>query len=260
MCNSSVATIFHAIIIIIGSIYGFREDTAINAPSCALRAYFYLVSLTAICYSKAIQAMSHLFFSVLYKHRFLLTWRMHRILIIINWIIAFIVCVPLIFIDANDSFEIESRSCILSTKIYVFAFCMANISCLFPYGIIAIVVVIIIIHIRRSTRRVQAIRENSPNTTQKRRREIKLIKQMSAQTATVTLAAPLYLFLIIWHVTQKRTGPEPLYLLSLNSITISLFMLTALQFIMNQEVNQLIKQFFKRCCTFIIMKKSTDQQ
>ncbi|CAF4400726.1 unnamed protein product [Adineta steineri] len=137
---------------------------------------------------------------------------------------------------------------------------MANVSCLFPYGIIAIVVVIIIIHIRRSTRRVQAIPENSPNQTQKRRREIKLIKQMSAQTATVTLAAPLYLFLIIWHVTQKKTGPEPLYLLSLNSITISLFMLTALQFIMNQEVNQLIRQFFKRCCTFIIMKKSTDQQ
>ena len=72
-CNTSIAAIIYSIIVFIDSIYGFHEEWALNIPSCSFRAYCRYVTMAVICYSIATRAISHLFFVVFYKRRYLLT-------------------------------------------------------------------------------------------------------------------------------------------------------------------------------------------
>ena len=107
-----------SIISIVSFIYGFREDWASNAPLCSLRGYCYTSTIVVITHSKSIQAISRLFNAILYKHKCLLTWRTHWIIIILNWILAFLVCIPPLFFEGGYALETESRICAGSCKIY----------------------------------------------------------------------------------------------------------------------------------------------
>lgn len=72
--------------------------------------------IAVICYSVSLRAVSVLFFTVLYKHQSLLTWHTHRILLIFNWVIGFLVAIPPVFVDGGYGFEEESHSCVISNK------------------------------------------------------------------------------------------------------------------------------------------------
>jgi len=245
--------IFYSIIIIIASIIGFREDWAFNAPLCSLRAYCFNIAIATICYSKSIHAISRLFFAALYKHRYLLTWRVHWILIIFNWVIGIIVCIPPFFIDGGYAFEEESRSCVVTSKMYRLSLYMTIVSCIIPFTIIANVYILILFHAHRSTRRVRALQSNvspnfpkTPNVIHQTKREMKIMKQMIIQTCTLLPGGPIFVLLIIWHATQNQPPPEPLYLLAFNLMTIAVFMVTTAQFIMSKKIMQFSIQYIFR--------------
>ena len=258
LCNSCIAVIFYSVVTIISSIYGLREDWALTAPLCSFRAYCYNVGVASICHSKSMHAISRLFFAVLYKRRYLLTWRTHIILIILTWIISFTVCIPPFFIKGGYAFEEESRSCVVTSKMYLLALYISIVSCIIPCNIIVSVYLQIVFYVRRSTRRVWAFRQNMNslhNTVQKSKREMKLMKQMVIQTGILMSGGPIFLFLIFWHAFTDKSPPEPLYLLGYNLLTIVGSLTPIVQFMMNKELKQFVIQFFKRRQPNTIIKR-----
>jgi hypothetical protein len=246
-CNSSIAVIFYATVTIISSINGLREDWALTAPLCSFRAYCYNVGVASICHSKSMHAISRLFFAVLYKRRYLLTW-----------IISFAVCIPPFFIEGGYALEIESRSCVVTSKMYLLALYMSIVSCIIPCNIIVSVYLQIAFYVHRSTRRVWAFRQNMNslhNNVQKSKREMKLMKQMVIQTEILISGGPIFLFLVGWHAFTDKSPPEPLYLLGFNLLTIVGSLTPIVQFIMNKQLKQFVIQFFKRRQPNIIIKR-----
>jgi hypothetical protein len=249
ICNTSVAAIFYSLITISASILGYREDWSSNAPLCSFRAYLYNVGIATVCHSKSIHAISRLFFAILYKRRYLLTWRTHRILIILTWLICLIICIPPFFFDDGYALEEESRSCVISSKKYLLALYVSMVSCIIPFNIIAMVYVSILFSVRRSARRVWAFNQNVTNVDDhmpKSKREIKLMQQMIIQTGILVSGGPIFIFLILWHATQKQPPPEWLYLLGFNSLTIVGSTVPIVQFMMSKQLRQSVTHFFKK--------------
>lgn len=83
-CNTCVVVVLYFIFQIVTSIFALRQYWQYHQPACVFRAYCSLALCATLCYSYSIQAISRLFFAIFYKHRFLLTWRTHWLLIIVN--------------------------------------------------------------------------------------------------------------------------------------------------------------------------------
>lgn len=133
---------------------------------------------------------------------------------------------------------------------YGLALYITIISCIIPFNIIEIVYNIIFLYVKRSTRRVWIINANVyPNTNKishpmhRTKREIKIMKQMIVQTSTLLPGGPIFLFLIMWHATQKIPAPEPLYLLAFNLMTIAVFLVTIVQFMMSKKVKHTVVEY-----------------
>ena len=268
LCNSSCAIILHSIMVIISSVIGIREDWSMNALLCPLRGYLCNLGIAAIYYSKLVHGISHLFFAVLYKHRYLLTWRSHRILITFGWFLSILVSLPPFFISGGFVFEKESRQCIVSTKFYALALsCLVTFSST-PITLLGMIHMKILIHVHRSTRRVhglvrQPVRSatNTPNHTIRNKREIKLIRQMVTQTSTLMSGGYLYLTLIVWHWAREDPLPDLLYILTLSFLTIGIYVVGFVQFRTSKKVRETaIEYFFGRRVPIPVQKPPDREQ
>ena len=244
ICNSSMSVVFYSIITLIGSISSLEKDWIINERYCVFRAYFYNVGIAAICYSKSMHAISRFFFAILYKHRYLLTMRTHQILIILTWIISLVICIPPFFVENGYGLEIESRSCVISSKMFILALYITFVSCLIPFQIIIYIYLYILCYVYRSTRRIHAFHQNI-NHLRKTNREMKLMKQMLIQTSILLTGGPLFLFLVLWHATQSQSPPQYLYLLAFNLMTIVATIVPLIQFFMHKQIRQSSLQLFR---------------
>ena len=267
LCNSSCAIILHSIMVIISSVIGIREDWSMNALLCPLRGYLYNLSIASIYYSKLVHGISHLFFAVLYKHRYLLTWRSHGILIVPGWFVSVILSLPPFFISGGFVFEKESRQCIISSKFYIPALSNLVISAALPLALLGMIHIKIITHVHRSTRRVQALVQqparnvsNIPNYIIRNKREMKLIRQMFTQISTLISGGLLYIFLIGWHWAREHSPPEVLYMLALTSFTISISITGFVQFRTSKKVQETVLEYFFGRRVPIPVQKPPDRQ
>ncbi len=256
MCNTAAATIIYSILQLISAGYGLQDDWFSNQPACLFRAYCYNGVCIAVCGSYAVQSISRLFFSVLYKHKYLLSWRTHWYLIIANYLLTIVGPIPLVFMKNGCGLEPESRLCTVTTKVFSASMWAVTIAYLIPLSIVTIVYGIIFNRARQSTRRVGAFapsmtmtsnavpnNNNAPNF----KREIKLMKNILILVGILVCAGIPYLALVIWNVTQKQPPPpEPIYLLAM--ITISIFfaikMITLL--FMNKEVKNIAVEYLRK--------------
>jgi hypothetical protein len=257
MCNTAAATIIYSILQIISAGYGLQDDWFSNQPACLFRAYCYNVVCIAVCGSYAVQSISRLFFSVLYKHKYLLSWRIHWYLIIANYLLTMIGPIPLVLMKNGCGLEPESRLCTVTTKVFSASMWAVTIAYLIPLSIVTIVYGIIFNRARQSTRRVGAFAPsmtmasnavpNNNNNAPNFKREIKLMKNILILVGILVCAGIPYLALVIWNVTQKQPPPpEPIYLLAM--ITISIFfaikMITLL--FMNKEVKNIAVEYLRK--------------
>lgn len=264
-CNTCVAVIFYSIIVLQSSIYGFREDWTLNAPHCQFRAYCFNVAIAATCHSKSLHAISRLFSAVFYKYKFLLTWRTHFSMIIINWILCFVSCLLPFFIPHGFALEKESRSCVVTSRMTLLAAYIALTSSIIPFNIITSVYGMILFHVHRSTRRIRALRAqnvpeslNNPNLTRKTTREVKLMKQMIIQMSILLVGGPIFLFLIFWHAITSQSAPEFLYLLGFNSMSFVAAAVTVVQFLMDEKLKRLTFEYISQCLISIRRHRQID--
>jgi hypothetical protein len=263
-CNTCAAITFYFIFRITDSYYALHQDWQSNQPACVFRAYCTLALCTTLCYSYSIQAISRLFFAVLYKHRYLLTWRTHWILIIINWTVSSIIPIRPLFYQNGFGLEVESRSCVITPKIVSISMYVVSIVFLIPLNVVTIVYGLILHRARQSTRRIAVVRPDvilitaQPNVhLPNGKRELKLIQNMLVQSGLISLGGILYLILVIWNAAKQDSAPEPLYLLAVNCIVIfNGFMMIAL-FLMNKQVKKIALSYVYRPSTRDIPQSPT---
>ena len=237
-CNTSMTVLVYFISILIPSVYGFREDWASKQPLCIFRAYCSLASCACLCYSYALQAMGRFFSTVLYKHKFLVTYRVQVCLILLNWTLGVVLPIVPIFFDGGFVYEKEARLCVPTTHRFLTSMYGVTTAFIIPLNIAIIVYSAIFYHTRRSSRRVVAFVSDTmaprlPNA----KREMTLARNMLVLLGIFGSGGLLYLVLVLWNVIEPvNSPPESLYLLSNNSISffIALMMLTL--FHMNKQV------------------------
>lgn len=97
MCNTCIASIIYCIVQPMNYIILIFFPDVTSVTFCRWRAYLAYISCCAMCYSFLIQAISRLFISLFSrKYKSLLTFKMHYILISIQWTLSLIMPLPAI--------------------------------------------------------------------------------------------------------------------------------------------------------------------
>lgn len=116
-CNSCFVGLFYFLFHIFYIFWAFyplptyRE----NSYLCQIIGYLYSVTCCGISWSHAVLATNRLCYSLLSRHRWLLTYRFAWRLISAHWILTFVLPFPFLFFNAYQ-YQPESRICILTTR------------------------------------------------------------------------------------------------------------------------------------------------
>ena len=243
IANLSIAAVSYSILAFIACFYNLREEWAYEQDGCTLRAFLIVVSLAAVCYSCAVQALSRLFFALYYQHRFLLRWPVHWLMIVSAWIISVLIGLVPLQTKNGLMFERESRVCAVPSRtLSVASFCIVTIY-LIPLSVVILVYVLILLHVRRSTRRLH------PNVVQRQtifqaKRELSLIRRLVLQVSSFAAGGLLYLFNMLWQAVTSLPLPRPIFLIALHLITLSLFTSSLVQLGINKHLRDRTRRYF----------------
>lgn len=246
-CNTAAATVLYSILQIISAGYGLQQDWLIYQPACRFRAYLYTTVCTAVCTSYTVQSISRLFFTVFSKYKYLLTWRVHRYLILINYFISMIGPIPSVFVGKGSGFEIESRLCICSTKVFSSGFLAALNAYIIPLLIAIIIYCRILYYVRQSSCRVHQLSQSNMTLLIKQlKREMKLSKKILILVSILVFAGIPYVTLLFWQILQSRSLPIAFYSLIMLFITIAFVFKMFIMFNMNREMKNFVQKSWQK--------------
>jgi len=259
MCNTAAATSIYAVLQIFSAGYGLRDDWLHNQPLCVFRAYCYVTVCIIVSGSYALQSISRLFFAVLYKYKYLLTWRIHWFMIIANYLMAIVGPIVPVFVGDGYEFEVDSRLCMATTKVFYSSMLAVTIAYLIPLSIVTIIYGIIFHRARQSARRVVAFvpirASNTPtsNPTAAKpnlKRELKLMTNIIILVGILICAGIPYLIMVLWHATLRQPPPEPFYLLTMVNISVFFVVKLIVLFCMSKEVKHITVEYLRKCGRF----------
>lgn len=143
VCNTSITTGFYITMAIV-KLTVFYNKLVLSNSWCKIQAYLSYVCLHLLMYSYVIQAISRLFFTIFYKHRYLLSYKCHILLIVCQIIISF--SIPLSCIITDDIYFRPLKLCIVSMKYLFYVFYLYTFSFFIPL-IVTIVIYIMILRL-----------------------------------------------------------------------------------------------------------------
>ncbi|CAF2099762.1 unnamed protein product [Rotaria magnacalcarata] len=153
-CNTSIIAGVYCINNLISSIYGLHDDWAANQAGCIFRAYSFIV-------------------------KYLVTYRVHWILVALNWIIGILFSIEPFFFDGGFGFEKESCLCILTSKTISTSIYGIVVVSMIPLSISFVIYGIIFRGVHKSSRRIFAsTSEIGTSQMPSARHKIKIIKNM----------------------------------------------------------------------------------
>ena len=253
LCNTAVMTMIYSVLQLVSSYYGLRKDWLIHQPGCIFRAYCYVAVCIAVSGSYAIHSISRFFFSVLYRHKHLLTWRTHYFLIFISYVFTLVGPIPPILFGYGYAFEVESRLCLATTKVLYSSMLAVIIAYLIPLSIVLILYTIIIFHARQSVRRVFALKEDRPSHAKQKnsigpnfKREMKLMKNIFILIGILVCAGIPYLTMVIWHAASEQPPPKAFYLLTMVNISLFFLVKIIVLFVMNKDVRMITFNYLRK--------------
>jgi hypothetical protein len=244
-CNTSVFIAIYFIINFASSIYGFRADWAFNQPVCLFRAYSFIAVSGSICYSYLVQAISRFFFVVLFKHKYLVTYRVHWYMIALNWIIGILYSTVPLFFEGGYVFEKESHLCTLTTK--KFSTCMYAIftGFIIPLSISFVIYGKILYRAHHSSRRIAALSSITTSYIASRR-DIMVVRKMVTLGGIFAGVGTPYLILVLWHGIQRNASPpESFYLLCINGVSVFFALMIVALFHMNKQVRDVLPRYLQ---------------
>jgi hypothetical protein len=82
--NFSFALLIYAITIIAQLIVGLQSRDQVEEDLCIFLSFVTMIGTDAICYSYLVTAISQYFFNILYRRKYLLTFRIHWLIILLS--------------------------------------------------------------------------------------------------------------------------------------------------------------------------------
>ena len=229
ICNTCVSSILFCIIQCNNYVHlGFILWDTSNL-SCQWRAYLAYMSIASVVYSYLIQAISRYFFSILSrKYCWLLTFKMHTVLIVTHWIIVIIIPIS-VFIKKDVVFRpfslcwIPRRS--LYHSMYIYLACY-----IFPIAFIIALYIYIYIRIKRRktilSAMIMVVRQN---------RDVEVLRNMMILLGIyISGGTPT----VLYFVTQINL----FYAMGVMSISLAVVIEKVMTIFIDREIRLIIKQ------------------
>jgi hypothetical protein len=207
-CNTSLAIIGSSITLCLSALSSIGDDRDIVSfqkiiyCGCHIRGYLSMVFITSIYLSYVLQAVYRLFRIVYHKYKYLRATSTFSYYILTQWLLAFVLILPMVFLDKNYSsfivYSSEQFNCLVPfTNIRGIIFLMATMF-FFPFCYLILIYSWIIIHIKHKQRQ--------PISTFKLRRQNKrdtiIIKRICVvMILLLTLGVPSAVFFIQFVIT-----------------------------------------------------------
>ncbi|CAF1114421.1 unnamed protein product [Adineta steineri] len=257
--NSILAIFMYALILIAQLIAGLQSINKEKEDICIFLSYFTAVAADAICYSYLVTAISQYFFNILYRRKYLLTFRTHWTIIFISWFISCLVPLLLRFPSKYTSlrevtyiyvstildilqYSPEMHMCFLKLSIQWITFCYMGIAAGIPYfGII-----IIYRYIVRHTRRINSMAIATTATETALNRDLRVLKNILTLIGILGTAGLPNLILLIWNALSPGQAPVPLYLLCTLTISFCTNIQISFIFIMNKKAKDIFWNHIRR--------------
>lgn len=150
--NTSKVTILLMIICMVNASYFFMESP-LTDQQCRIQAYLTYALLNSIAYFSVIQSISRLCFTVFPRHRYMLNYKSHFILILIGTCGSLLV--PLPSLVTNDTIYRRLSICLIPMKYSIHVAYFSLSSYFIPLIIVEIIYVIIHHRVRLSSRLLQ---------------------------------------------------------------------------------------------------------
>lgn len=239
ICNTCIASTFYCIVQAINYTYliFFPQDT--SDISCRWRGYFAYISICAVDYSFLIQAISRLFiFGFSTKYRWLVTYKVHRILICIQWFVSIIVPLPAII--TKDIYFRPDRLCWvpLGRTLHV------SYTYIAYYIIPVLSIAMIYIFIYHRVKQTANPAENLVRSINNEKRDLTLLRNIFILMAIYLIGGvPTLLFL----VTSIRT----FYLISIVTISLAVAVEKVFTILLDRELRQVIRKLVLKTARII---------
>ena len=210
-----------------------HETNNILTTSCRIRGYVCLIACVVKTSAYLSQAFSRYFITVLNQHRRLLTFRTHIIMIIMNWLYSMILSSLMLISPIAFQYEVESRFCILTGKIFDTSFTLMCLAFVVPVWIIILLYGLIVWHmtcIDRTRLNAASIKNN--------KRNVKVFQNILVLILIVVVGGTPYLSLIILNCIL--TVPWPLYSISILCIAFSACIESVTIFFTNEDIRKIL--------------------
>ena len=250
-CYIIVSTCIFACFQTVAAVFGLNSDAIHPPPACIFQGYVYHVTCALVCVSYLVQSISIVSFVVLYKHKYVLGWRAHWMMIGVSCIWALLQPLFTIRFDHTYEFEPKARLCRITTRVLHSILLALSITYLIPCIMITIIYGIVLHKVQQSTRRIAAFGigrsiSQTNNCTPNIQREWKLMKNILLLVSIILFAGIPFSILVIWHATTSVSPPEPLYLLSSTNVTLCFVLKMLVLFHLNQEVKVVLIRFLRQ--------------
>ncbi|UJR32580.1 hypothetical protein I4U23_020040 [Adineta vaga] len=231
ICNTCVSSILFCIVQCNNYVYlGFILSETSNS-SCQWRAYFAYMSISAVVYSYLVQAISRFLFSILsLKYPWVISFKMHLILILIQWIIV-IVIPSSVHIQKDIIFDpfvlcwVPKTSVFHATHIY---------STCYGIPIVFIVTTYIYIYIRIKRNKALTI---AMIAVMRHNRDVEVLRNIMILLSIYILGGtPSLLYLI--------TDINVFYSIGMIFVSLAVVVEKVMTMIIDHEIRHIIRQYF----------------
>jgi hypothetical protein len=191
ICNTCIASSVYCIIQTINYIILIFLPWISSDISCRWRGYLSYMSISAVTYSYLVQAISRLFFSVFStKHPWIVTFKVHYILILTHWLV--IIIIPLPAIITKDIYFRPDVLCWVPMERVVHM-----MYTVFAYYVIPIFSIIIIyVYIYRQIKKIKKRTELIRNTTNEKR-DLEVLRNIAILSCIyISGGIPTLIFLV----------------------------------------------------------------
>ena len=236
VCNTCLCTLFYSIISIINTFIFYLEPVSTDW-SCRIRGYLGYVSLNLVIYSYVIQAISRLFWTVLYRYRYLLTIKCHVYMIISQICLSFLM--PLSSIITKDIIFRPLKMCLVPMQDKIHVFYLLTIIYVIPFLTVIILYTIIYRHVTRSTANV---RRSSIRT----KRDTELARNILILLIIFVFGGiPTVIYMIVSNTTESVS--HILYLIAIAAPTIAVAIEKLVTIILNKDIRKELKRRWIIC-------------
>ena len=241
-CNSCVATLYHSLaasneILIV--IISRGEETMIHPSFCKLSAAIYFSASLSIEYSYLCQAISRYFITNRSKNLSLLTFRTHYHLILLLWSVTFSFAGLMLFSPSAYQYEMESRMCLLTSKVFHTSFVAIMTAFCTPLVIIIVLYGLII----RQTTRTRNVQINFNANNIRTRRNIKAFQIILLFVTIMLVGGSPYSISVI--INRISSLPTALYSLSILLMSASTMLESIAFFFTNKQIIRFVRIKFR---------------